>query len=581
MDFSSGDAVTDEEFKGLTKATRPQRDFDLMPPPAPDPSLHARGLSSSPPKQHTPLSDPPSSPSDPPSSPTNEKKDPTYSPSPDVSSSSDPEVETLLKYCIDPKYIVAGTEIDRLLNLLTCSKCEGGHISELQKKVIGTLLTVTVVCVCGNIVTRWESQPRIGQTSVGNLLSCASTVLSGQTFEDMDFFSSVFNLEYMARTQFFEFQDHYFNAAINLAYQNNLAEARREVGDNLVVVAGDGRCDSPGYNAKYCSYTMMDTSSNKILAMCLVQVSEATSSNAMEKLGFQRAMDELIDSGINVATVATDRHVGIKKAMREEYPEVLHQFDVWHISKSISKKLLGKSKRKECADLGPWVKSITNHLWWSAANCKEDEELLVEMWQSITHHVCNIHAWNSGDKYHRCAHGELQPEEERKTRWLIPDSPAHQALQDVLFDKNLVKDIRHLTKACRTGELESFHNMLLKYCPKRKHYFYPGMLARLQLAVLDHNNNTARKPAKIRKGPRRGEEQVALKYSKRSHSWVEKMIKEKKDHSYLVDIMENILKMKTGEIHVEAPSLPELPKNVARTPRPSREEVSAHKYSRY
>ena len=50
-----------------------------------------------------------------------------------------------------------------------------------------------------------------------------------------------------------------------------------------------------------------------------------------------------------------------------------------------------------------------------------------------------------------------------KTKWLTPDSPAHETLQKVLSGQNLVKDIKHLLKACKTAELEAFHGMLLKY----------------------------------------------------------------------------------------------------------------------
>ena len=176
----------------------------------------------------------------------------------------------------------------------------------------------------------------------------------------------------------------------------------------------------------------------------------------MEKLGFERALEDLLHDGLEISTVATDRHMGIWKLLRENYPEIDHQFDVWHISKSITKKLTAKAKRKGCEDLGPWIRAVTNHLWWAAANCQQDEETLVEILQSITHHVCNIHQWNSGEKYHACAHDAIDPEKARKTKWLMPESPAHEALQEVLFDKNLVKDIRHPTsdeglQDCRAG----------------------------------------------------------------------------------------------------------------------------------
>ncbi|CAG2218046.1 unnamed protein product [Mytilus edulis] len=47
--------------------------------------------------------------------------------------------------------------------------------------------------------------------------------------------------------------------------------------DKQVVLGGDGRCDSPGYSAKYGSYTLMDLNTNKILDIQLVQISQTYS----------------------------------------------------------------------------------------------------------------------------------------------------------------------------------------------------------------------------------------------------------------------------------------------------------------
>lgn len=58
-----------------------------------------------------------------------------------------------------------------------------------------------------------------------------------------------------------------------------------------VRLSGDGRCESPGYNAKYCTYSLMDMSSNKIVTSNVVQVAEASSFVAMEPLGFRRSVD--------------------------------------------------------------------------------------------------------------------------------------------------------------------------------------------------------------------------------------------------------------------------------------------------
>ena len=155
--------------------------------------------------------------------------------------------------------------------------------------------------------------------------------------------------------------------------------------DALVVVCGDGRCYSPGYNANYCTYTCMEMSTHKILAMSLVQVSQASSSVAMEKVGSKKALDAMLASGVHVKVMATDRHTGIRKMLREDYENMDHQFDVWHLSKSIVKRLTTKAKAKDCQDLTPWIKAVSNHIWWAAQNCKEDPILLTEMVQSVMH----------------------------------------------------------------------------------------------------------------------------------------------------------------------------------------------------
>ena len=54
-------------------------------------------------------------------------------------------------------------------------------------------------------------------------------------------------------------------------------------------LSGDGRCDSPGHSAKYGTYTMIDQLSD----FQIVQVSEVTSSNAMEREGFKRCMENI------------------------------------------------------------------------------------------------------------------------------------------------------------------------------------------------------------------------------------------------------------------------------------------------
>jgi len=50
------------------------------------------------------------------------------------------------------------------------------------------------------------------------------------------------------------------------------------------------------------------------------------------------------------------------------------------------------------------------------------------------------------------------------------------------------------------GSLEVFHNEILKFAPKRLHFHRDSMIARVQLAILDHNENVGRAKALTKEG---------------------------------------------------------------------------------
>ena len=55
-------------------------------------------------------------------------------------------------------------------------------------------------------------------------------------------------------------------------HQKELIDTSIQTSSSGLIVAGDGRCDSPGHCAKYGSYTFMEQRYNKVLHFELVQV---------------------------------------------------------------------------------------------------------------------------------------------------------------------------------------------------------------------------------------------------------------------------------------------------------------------
>ncbi|KAK3106546.1 hypothetical protein FSP39_022375 [Pinctada imbricata] len=98
-------------------------------------------------------------------------------------------------------------------------------------------------------------------------------------------------------------------------------------------LGGDGRCDTPGHSAKFCSYTMLDVNLMVVADIQLVQSNEVKSSSHMEKEGLIRAVKEFQENGLAIGELVTDRHPQITKFVREEMPNTKHYFDVWHVAK--------------------------------------------------------------------------------------------------------------------------------------------------------------------------------------------------------------------------------------------------------
>ena len=52
------------------------------------------------------------------------------------------------------------------------------------------------------------------------------------------------------------------------------------------------------------------------------------------------------DQLTKIRVVATDRNPGVTKLLKNDYADVSHDFDPWHVQKSITKQILYASRKK-------------------------------------------------------------------------------------------------------------------------------------------------------------------------------------------------------------------------------------------
>ncbi|XP_073669439.1 uncharacterized protein [Paramisgurnus dabryanus] len=420
-----------------------------------------------------------------------------------------------------------------------------------------------------------------------NLLVAACILFTGATYADIDDWASLLNLQIPKKTTFYAIQSSYLIPVVDVMYkeqQEKLLEGLRtqNILKKGVHLSEDGRNDSPGFSAKYCTYSIMDDSTNQVVHYELVQVTEAASSVGMEPIGFKRGLNSLLEMGIDIDVMTTDRSPSIRKIMRVDYPQIHHEFDIWHVVKGFFKKLLSVSKKKENVDLQPWIKSICNHLWYACASCNGDPEVLTAKWKSLLHHICGEHTWEENGRQQTCAHDDLTHDQQRRKRWLRKESTAFRTLSTLVLHPNLLKDMRQMALFKHTGNLEVYHSVLLKYCRKNLHFHYSSMTARSQLAVMDHNENVNRQQATTSSGVPR----YNIVFPKQIKDWLARKIYEPTTQNFRDELLQRVHERRSDPtVLFKDPSsqvsLPDIPCNIATKPKPDKEAAIAKHVSRF
>lgn len=216
------------------------------------------------------------------------------------------------------KYLVFDSCLVELCQRVRCPECDS-PADDVVKTVNGSAVKFKVYCIRGHVSLTWDSQPISGKMPVGNLLLAGSLLYSGATFTRIKHMASLINFQFISQTTYNDIQKTFLMPAVNKAWEEEKKAVRQELGSRKVELCGDGRCDSPGFSAKYCSYTLMDLKTNKILTLQLIQVTETGSSSKMEVEGYKRAVDEVLDAGVSVSLCATDRHVQVRKVHKDIY----------------------------------------------------------------------------------------------------------------------------------------------------------------------------------------------------------------------------------------------------------------------
>ncbi|KAM4705577.1 uncharacterized protein WCC33_010403 isoform 1-T1 [Rhinophrynus dorsalis] len=242
------------------------------------------------------------------------------------------------------KFIVFESCLDSLLYRTTCNSglnCSS-PIDQLFKRTVGSFLTVSGKCISGHSFHIWDSQPRVNQVAMGNYLLSAAVLCSGSNFNKVHDLFKIVGIQQISKTNYYRYQRRFLFPSIDLHWQKEYEKVKSEMKGKALCVSGDGQYDSSRHNAKFCTYSIMDLKSQKILDFKILQIEKKKKSSVgLEKEAFQKCLDSLLMQKLDIQIVTTDRQVSINKLMHEGYSDISHQFDIWHFSKSLKKKTSG------------------------------------------------------------------------------------------------------------------------------------------------------------------------------------------------------------------------------------------------
>ena len=211
----------------------------------------------------------------------------------DVESDDDDETDRISSTENHP-VLCYKSQIMQLAQMGPPRKCPTCPIDEfvLSNFIVGSNMHLKWTCIHGHLCSEWSSQPLLRHgTNLGDLEFSSAILLSGNNFERIQRMCKFLKMPIVSKTSNSRFQSKYVIPAINKHWETVLAQNRARALGKDVIMLGDGRMDSPGFCAKYCTYVAMDYETNNILGLEIIDKREVSlKSPVMEMEGFKRTL---------------------------------------------------------------------------------------------------------------------------------------------------------------------------------------------------------------------------------------------------------------------------------------------------
>lgn len=243
--------------------------------------------------------------------------------------------DSLLKFVDYFKADRVIVEVNQIVSLFSgqCPEIGCNGIRNVtDQKIEGGLLLITHRCSKGHGGV-WSSSAVLAEKRgqklyVSSVLLASSVLVSGNNFEKVSLLAKGMNLKYVSSSFFSRMQSLYALPSITDLWSRVKEVVWKVFQNDVLVICGDGRMDSPGFSAKYCVYTMMEHYLNIIINVEVVDKREAGgTSTLMEKMGCKRLLERLM-TNLKLGEFVSDASRVIMKMVRELKGTFIEQFNI-------------------------------------------------------------------------------------------------------------------------------------------------------------------------------------------------------------------------------------------------------------
>ncbi|XP_069822714.1 uncharacterized protein [Dendropsophus ebraccatus] len=452
------------------------------------------------------------------------------------------------------KFLVFESCLDELLQHLKCSYEDGcrATISGIEKHIDGTMLTVVGHCSKGHVSCLWHSQPVKGSTGIGDLICSSAVLFSGSSFLKVHEMFTFIGLPFISPVRYSVLQRKYIFPLLDCHWNKEQERNQFYFSHHPLSLVGDGQFGYFGKNSIYCTYTLLESTTKRILAFHIGQTTCPTSAVALEKYAYKTCLDSLLEEGFSIEAVCTDKRIALQKLMYDSYGDISYKYDLRKYCKAFRKKLMAASHKSGCAKIAEWIPDLTSHLRYCICSSRGQKQLIYEKWLSRLYHITGQHSWPDLKQFNACAHPQLTTEKNDKVPWLCPKDPAYQHLKEIMTDKMLLEDLNHITVLCHQGQMDLFHSLFLKYVPERTRFQPDALEVRTKLATLAYNYNTQRVHMAVRcrihasySSGFRHYNKMSLK--KREH-WVKRHVYGAKASAHIFPMISDVIRFSNKQI---------------------------------